>query len=151
MLRTKETALLVAAEIDFDKNRIIFDERLFEFRVGDLDGKTIEEYFKYMATVPDYFTTTLPGGESRFSVLKRMADFVYELETKYANKKILIISHGDPVLSLFLMVRGYTKNNAKRDEKKCEYLGTGTIKELNFTRLPLNEDYELDLHKPYID
>ncbi|MFA6077220.1 MAG: class I tRNA ligase family protein [Candidatus Paceibacterota bacterium] len=151
MLRTRETASIIADTIGFDKNKIIFDERLWEFKVGDLDGKNIEEYCKYIKTISDYFSTPLPSGESRLSVHKRMGDFIYELEKKYSNKKILIISHGDPTLAMFLIAKGYTKSEIKKEENDFKYLQTGEIRELDFVPLPHNEDYELDLHKPYID
>jgi isoleucyl-tRNA synthetase len=151
MSRAKETASIIADTFGFDKNQIIFDERLLEFQVGDLDGKNIEEYFKYIKTVPDYLSTPLPKGESRLSVYKRMGDFLYELEKKYENKKILIISHGDPILALFLSARGYTKEKIREEEKDFEYFKTGEIRKLPFISLPHNENYELDLHRPYID
>ena len=108
MLRTKDTALIIADALNFDKNKIILDERLWEFKVGDLDGKNVEEYSNYLKNISDYFSSPLPGGESRLSVHKRMGDFIYDLEKKYSNKKILIVSHGDPTLALFLLTKGYT-------------------------------------------
>ncbi len=151
MLRTKETAKIIAENLKMDIGQIVFDERLVEFQVGDLDGKSIEEYFKYIETIPDYFSTPLPGGESRLAVHKRMGDFIYELEKKYSDKKILIISHGDPILALFLLSEGYTKEKIKEQEKNFPYFKTGEIRELSFVPLPHNKDYELDLHRPYID
>lgn len=151
MLRTKETAGIVADVLGFNKNKIVFDERLTEFQVGDLDGKGIEDYFKYMETVPDYLSSPLPHGESRLSVHKRMADFIYELEQKYADKKILVITHGDPIVALFLTAQGYERAKIKQQEKAFKYFSLGEIRALDFIPIPHNADYELDLHKPYID
>jgi isoleucyl-tRNA synthetase len=151
MFRTKETASIISEYLGIDSSKIIFDERLVEFQVGELDGKSIEEYFKYIETIPDYFSTPLPGGESRLAVHKRMGDFIYELENKYSDKKILIISHGDPILALFLLSEGYTKEKIKEAEKNFPYFKTGEIRELPFVSIPHNADYELDLHRPYID
>ncbi|MEX2028979.1 MAG: class I tRNA ligase family protein [Candidatus Paceibacterota bacterium] len=151
MGRTKETASIIADTTGYDKDKIIFDERLLEFQLGDLDGKNVAEYHKYMKTVPDYFSSPLPNGESRLAVHKRMGDFIYELEQKYSNKKILIVSHGDPVLALFLVVQGYNKNKIKEEENGFKYFQTGEIRELNFVPIPHNDTYELDFHRPYID
>ena len=151
MLRTKDTALIIADALNFDKNKIILDERLWEFKVGDLDGKNVEEYSNYLKNISDYFSSPLPGGESRLSVHKRMGDFIYDLEKKYSNKKILIVSHGDPTLALFLLTKGYTKDKIKEEEKDFNYFKTGEIRELEFVPLPHNEDYELDPHRPFID
>lgn len=153
--RTKETAHLIAEVVGFDKNKIIFDERLEEYQVGDLDGKNIIEYKKYVEenikSVHDYFTSSLPNGESRLSVHKRMGDFIYEIEKEYSNKKILIISHGDPIMALFLTAKGYNSEKIKEEENNFDYFKTGEIRELNFAPIPHDENFKLDLHRPYID
>ena len=41
--------------------------------------------------------TAPEGGETLVHVRKRMLDLVKELETKYANKKILLVGHRDPL------------------------------------------------------
>ncbi len=151
ILRTKETALNISEILGFDKNQIIFDERLLEIQVGNLDGKNTEEYFKFIESVPDYFSTVFPNGESRLDVHKRVGNFIYELEEKYSNKKILIISHGDPTRALFLIAKGCIKEKIKEQEKDFKYFKTGEIRELNFIPTPHNKNYELDFHRPYID
>ncbi len=80
-------------------------------------------------------------------VRKRMADFIYEIEKNYENKNILIISHGNPIWILQKTALGLSINNFTEGEM----LHTGEVKELDFIPLPHNENYELDLHKPYID
>ena len=151
MIRTTETTSIIADVLGFDKNQIIFDKRLIEFQVGDLDGKNIDDYMKYMETAPDYFSTPIKNGESRLSVHKRMGDFIYELEKKYSDKKILIVSHGDPIMALFIVAKGYVKDKIKDDERDFKYVQPGEIRELDFVPIPRNENFELDLHRPYID
>jgi len=151
MIRTKQTADILADLLGFGENQIITDKRLTEFQVGDLDGKNGKEYEKYMKTVLDHLSTPTPNGESRLSVYRRMGDFIYELERRYLDKKILIISHGDPILALFLSAKGYKKDQIKEEEKNFKYFRTGDIRELSFIPIPHNENYELDLHRPYID
>jgi len=151
MLRTRETAQILANALNFDEHQIIFDERLWEFKVGDFDGKNDIEYEKYIKIARDHFTTPVPNGESRLSMHKRMGEFLYELENNYLDKKILIISHCDPIQALFLTAQGYTRDKIREYEKNFQYFETGEIRELAFTPAPHNENYELDLHKPYID
>ncbi|OGJ15147.1 hypothetical protein A2587_00870 [Candidatus Nomurabacteria bacterium RIFOXYD1_FULL_42_14] len=80
-------------------------------------------------------------------VWKRTGDFIYEVEKTYENKNILIISHGNPIWVLQKITSGLSINNFTEGQM----LNTGEVKALNFIPLPHNENYELDLHKPYID
>lgn len=151
LLRAKETAEIIAEIAGVGKENIIVDERLWEFQVGDFDGKSIEEYAKFTSSMSDYFQTSFPNGESRLAVHKRLGEFIYDIENKYSNKKVLIVSHGDPISSLFSVARGYTKEKIREEEKRFKYFKTGEIRELDFVPIPRNADFELDLHKPYID
>ena len=78
----------------------------------------------------------LGEGETYPEVRKRMMDFIFELERTYSDKKILIISHQGPLSQLF-------------DEERR--LDTGETSELDFFPFPHNDNFELDLHRPYID
>lgn len=72
--------------------------------------------------------------ESVSSMRRRLLDFVFEIEEKYQNKKILIVSHQGPLGAL------------------CDkMLGLAEVSIFDFVPYPHNEDYELDLHRPYID
>src|SRR3989344_218305 len=79
-------------------------------------------------------------------IRRRMGEFLFELEGKYENKKILIISHGEPLWRLEKMVNG--EEVSFNDQ---EMLKTGEVKELKFIPYPHNQNFELDLHKPFID
>ncbi|KKQ19287.1 MAG: hypothetical protein US33_C0033G0002 [Parcubacteria group bacterium GW2011_GWC1_36_9] len=82
-------------------------------------------------------------------VKKRVMNFLFELEEKYQNKKILIITHGGPV---WLATAGAKMLNAEntlaliRNKKDFYYLGNSEMQKLFFTPFPHNENYELDLH-----
>lgn len=115
-LRTKETAATVARELGLPESAVMVDERLQES-----DAQLKE--------------TQLRTGE-----------FLFEIERRYNNKNILIISHGYPLWMLEQIAKhgSYTFTPAAM-------LRTGEVKELPFTPFPHNHDYELDLHRPYID
>ncbi len=138
LLRVKETAEIVANGLGFDSTKVIYDERLRELNFGDYSGEEIATYHQHFISEDARFTVRPPKGENLTDLKKRVMNLLYELENKYQNQNILLISHGDPT---WLM----------QEKSDATYLQNGEIKELNFTALPHNSDYELDLHRPYID
>lgn len=85
------------------------------------------------------------AGESISEICKRIGEFVFELEGKHQGKKILIISHGKP---LWCLLHGLLGEGSFSDEAM---LRTGEVQELDFYPFPHDENFELDLHRPYID
>ena len=81
------------------------------------------------------------------AVRRRVGEFLFEAERRYSNKNILIVSHGNPIWVL-QRVAGRKTIGPFREEAM---LRTGEARELPFTPYPHNRDYELDLHRPYID
>ena len=126
--RTKETAQTIASILGVP---VEFDARLRELGVGDYNGKSYLEFEKdYPAQ--DRWTKHAPGGESRADVQKRMVSFTNEINQKYSGKKILIVSHGDPLYVLM------------------QYYGS-ELPFPNYTS-PFELDVDIvDLHRPYID
>jgi len=81
-----------------------------------------------------------------------MFEFVKNLEKKYKNKRILIVSHGDPLWLLEGALRGWTNEQLWHSkEGHRNYIETGEFRKIDFNDLPYNENMELDLHRPYID
>jgi isoleucyl-tRNA synthetase len=80
-------------------------------------------------------------------VRKRTGEFIFEIEEKYSSKNILIISHGNPLWALEKMTSGQFDGNFIEQEM----LETAEVREIVFTPYPHNENFELDLHRPYID
>ncbi len=149
-VRTQETAAIVCEVIGFDKNKIITDERLGEIKSGVLEGKSPKERAKLFATPLDEFMKSAEGAENLTMVKKRMAEVLYEIENKYQNKKILIISHGDPVWMMISAGVG-ADNATTATTLRSLYPKTGEAREIDFVPLPHNGNYELDFHRPYID
>ncbi|MCX6751518.1 MAG: class I tRNA ligase family protein [Candidatus Nomurabacteria bacterium] len=150
-MRTKETAEIIKERINF-KRDIVFDKRVREFNVGIFDGKTWDEYISFASHKYNY-TFTAQEGESWKQMRERMTDQMYDLEKNYKNKNILIVSHAGPLRALFA---GLESNDKQEIEKKLSdknYMNfeNAEIKEFDFVPLPHNENYELDLHRPYID
>ncbi len=149
-MRTKETALGVAKELGLPESAIIFDERLREITFGELDGKPFEEFIAYREAHLLTFLERLPGGESYADVKRRFGEFLYEVEARDSNERILIVTHSVGLESLAALARGADMPEFKRIVYASNFK-TGGVHRLDFTPLPHNDDYELDLHRPYID
>ncbi|MDO8729270.1 MAG: class I tRNA ligase family protein [bacterium] len=148
ILRAKETATLVAQTLGVSD--IIHDERLREYGFGIYDGKPLEDYEKEFPNTPVIFEQPPKGGETENQVRRRVGELLYELEQKYQNKNILLVSHGDPTWMLLTVACGANAEEAIHILEK-EYPKTGEVRKLDFVPLPHNENFELDLHRPYID
>jgi len=152
--RTKETAKIIQEILGLGDENVCVDKRLGEMMVKSYEGKTWDEYHNDFPKKIEYFDQAKDGDESLQDVKKRVMNFLFELEEKYQNKKILIITHGGPV---WLATAGAKMLNAEntlaliRNKKDFYYLGNSEMQKLFFTPFPHNENYELDLHRPYID
>lgn len=150
-LRTKQTAEAAAEKLGLDKNKIIFDVRLREIDGGVLNGQSNEK-FREFGTLEEKFTKAPEGGETLNQVKSRVSEFLYETDKKYQEKNILIVGHEFP---LWLLSAGAQALNeagsiALRKDKKY-FLENAQVLELNFSPLPHNQNFELDLHRPFID
>ncbi|XKT74574.1 MAG: class I tRNA ligase family protein [Patescibacteria group bacterium UBA2163] len=150
VLRARQTAELVAKELGLSKEQVVFDERVRELEHGVAEGTPYKEFAAKYPISLDRFEHAPEGGENWNDVRRRMGEVLYELEGKYENKKILIISHGDPLALLAAVTQGLDKKETVAHWEAC-YPVKGEPKEIDFVPLPHNRDYELDFHRPYID
>jgi len=150
-MRTKETAEIVKQELGLSDNQLVFDERLWELNVGVFDGKTWNNYWEVREKGDGYFYKP-EGGESHKELKLRISNFLYEIEEKYKDKNILIITHEGPARVLFAGVKGLNDaETVKHLIEDIKNFKNAEIRELDFVPLPHNINYELDLHRPYID
>jgi len=159
-VRTKETAEIVRAELGLPENAVVVDERLKEINPGEYDGQSWNDYHNYINEKGGrkWFEGGIPGGESLRDVGKRVGDCLYELEAKYKDKKILLVTHGG-VAWLTHVVSGLHMPEGKEYERAGTHVfvedfrryDNAEVRELAFAYLPHNENFELDLHRPYID
>jgi len=151
--RTKETAEIVARAIGIDKNAIIYDKRLWEVQNGDLNKKPVGEYHQHFVSTEEKFTKNAPNGENLTEMKNRVMEFLYEIDGKYKNKKILIVTHEYVTWLLNAGVKGFNAQEASRikDNKKGNFFINAEIQKFDFTPIPHNRNYETDLHRPYID
>lgn len=149
-LRTKETARIVAEALGITPESIISDSRLGELDFGSLSGKPEKDFYAYREEYASHFTEPMPGGESYADAKRRFGAFIYEIESSVKNKKVLIVTHGIGLETLSIVARGGDVNELAKVVHTSDFK-TGSVLKLDFVPLPHNEDYELDLHRPYVD
>ncbi len=144
-LRTKETAEIVKKELGLSDDCLIFDERLWEINTGRYEGTKWNEYHHFFNEKPE-------GEETVPDVRKRISGFLYDIESKYQNKNILIVSHESPIKLAFSTDHlNFSVKNLADYQNAFPYYENAKITKLNFVPVPHNGKYELDLHKPFID
>ena len=99
------------------------------------------------------FEKKAEGGETLAEMRTRLGGFIYALEKKYQNKKILIVAHEYVAWLLEAITAGASQKEAVAMKLKGgkEYYPMGEARRLDFSPIPHNRNYELDFHRPYID
>jgi len=130
ILRCQETAKIALEITGFDQNKIIYDKRLRDLNWGVFGGKTKEEYWNfYNNDRMKVFETPTPNGESWNQCKQRIVGFFNEIENKFQNKNILIVSHGEPLW----LLEGYIKNidnETLLNKRKEMMLKYGEVREI---------------------
>lgn len=100
--RTKETAEIIAYATELP---IQFDERLREAGMGVFNEKPQRELLKkYPTSEMRLSPDTNDNMESFIDVRGRLKSFLDDLQEKYVGKKVVIVSHGDPLEQLHGML-----------------------------------------------
>jgi len=152
LLRAKETAEIFAETVGLDKNMIKSDGRLREMGMGELEGKNEKEVGKLFGKREEFFAGNGRGVENRNDQKKRTGAFIEDIDSKYEGKNILIVSHDSPLWMLESAAQSLDIQSILGLKPRGElYLHNAQIKKIEYTILPHNAEYELDLHRPYID
>ncbi len=150
--RTMHTAKIVAKELGINEDQIVVDARIGEWNVGtEFDGKPIDEYFTARNASPDRYHFKAGDGESYVDVIKRAGECLYDLERTYHGKNILIVSHGAPTRAMELISHGIDLRHLFETTRTYRNFDNAEVRRIDFAPLPHNNEYELDLHRPYID
>lgn len=149
-VRTQETLAILKDKLDLKQTQISTDSRLVELGTGDLDGHPITDYWEKFP-LEKRFDQGPDKGESYVDIKKRMGGFLYELESKHRGKTILIITHETPGYLLAMAARGIDRMQSLKIRGQEEFLKNAECCKMDFNILPHNAEYELDLHRPYID
>ncbi|MEI6580724.1 MAG: class I tRNA ligase family protein [bacterium] len=143
-MRTKETAEIVMNGLKLSAESLIFDKRIRELCAGIFNGKIWNDYPHFLKAAPE-------GSESFTEVKKRVAEFLYDIENKYKDKNILIVTHDSPAKLMFSVALGLDMDEITKLGERFDHFKNAELRELLFVPLSHNDDFELDLHKPYID
>ena len=147
-LRTRETSEIIRSTVGLAKSDVLVDDRIGEIQISaEFEGTSWSNYEARFNSIQQRFECAPGDGESLTDLRKRMMEFLYGIEKTYSNRNILIVSHGDPLWMLIEGVSGKEIKNVTHES----YPKRGMFQPLSFVPLPHNEDYELDLHRPYID
>ncbi|MCC2631106.1 MAG: Isoleucyl-tRNA synthetase, isoleucyl-tRNA synthetase, partial [Candidatus Paceibacter sp.] len=151
-VRTKESAEIIATILGIAASEIIYDDRLGEYDFGDFDGKDREAWHNYWKDYSWNDTDKkVPGGECPDDVRNRVGQFIYDIDKQYEGKTIVIVSHQDPISYLQCVAEGKNITYLNEEYWRAYALKNAEARELNFAFIPHNRNYELDLHRPYID
>ncbi len=144
--RTLATAEAIAKETGAE---LRIDERIKEYDFGVMNGMPVEDFEKFIESDLNKFHKAPEGGETITEVRKRMVDFFYDIDSKDSDKKIVIVSHGDPLWVLEGTMKGMDDKALVEERKKLIY--PGEVREMRLARLPINTEGKIDLHRPFID
>jgi len=152
LMRTRETADIIAETIGYDTAAIEVVDGIKEWQLGEFDGKPVSDMRSFYSEYASRFTKAPKGGETLVDMKRRIAEALYGLEEKYENETVLIVGHEYTCWFLDCAAQG-------ADVEKCieirgmadDYVKNAEVREIDFVPLPHNAAYELDLHRPYID
>ncbi|TSC54656.1 MAG: isoleucyl-tRNA synthetase [Parcubacteria group bacterium LiPW_30] len=153
LMRTRQTASILAEELGLQNSGVIFDPRLAEINVGDFNGKTNEEYHGYFSSLEEKFTKRAPNGENLADLKKRVFEAVSNIEKEHKGKNVLIVTHEYTAWLLFTMALGLSVESAvkMKKERGDDFLSNAEFEKMIFESIPRNKDGNLDFHRPYID
>lgn len=150
-IRTKETASVIARAIGLNEDKIIEDSRISEINAGIWNGRDFDQYTRRFAHV-NRFIEKGEGGEDYSDIKKRVGDFIYDIEYKYKDKNILIVSHDTPLFLLQAAALGLDRKQTLALRGTDDHFNKNAKPaKLDFHPLPHNTEYEIDLHRPFID
>lgn len=144
--RTKETAEIVGKAVGLS---VQFDTRLREYNVGVFNGRKVGEHRAFVGSPIGQWTKRAPGGETWSDIRRRMVDFVRDCERKYSGKRILIVSHGDPLFVLRGALLGLS--NEEFFAKDFPYPNVGEAQGLSGSLASLDRAGAFDPHRPWVD
>ncbi len=141
-------ALELAKEIGKASDiKVIVDKRIEEANAGIFNEKPTKEHKAFFDSPSEEFTKTPPGGENLTDIKKRVFGFIREINKLHVNKRILIVSHGDPLW----MMEGAMKNFSNEEMLAMDYIRVGESRKVKLNNWPYNTQGELDMHRPFID
>ena len=148
--RTKETAEIVRGALHLADSELVEERNLHEMEFGVFNNRSVDEYHAFKDG-KDRFVVRPEGGETYADVKRRMGAVLYGLESKYQGKTILVVTHDTPAWLFSSAAGGFDRRQSLAASSNSAFLENADFREVTFQPLPHNGEYELDLHRPYID
>ncbi|MBI4128685.1 MAG: class I tRNA ligase family protein, partial [Parcubacteria group bacterium] len=148
ILRARETAAMIGSALGVP---VAFDTRLREIDHGALNGEPLEVTHAFFSSEIEKFAKRFPGGENWRQVRTRMVNCMQWLEKKYSGKRILVVSHGDPLWMLTGALRGLAEREVIDPKKNAYPKVGGLLGGMTVPYAPFDVRGEINLHRPYID
>ena len=126
--RAHQSAKIVSEILGIKPN---FESALQEINLGVYCGKPRIEYRRDFRESKKQFFQIPSKGESVKQCQERVAIFIKQLERKYRNKNILIVSHGAPLLLLEGTLKGFTDNDFLKGKTKPLKLEVGQFRRIS--------------------
>ncbi|MBI2439345.1 MAG: histidine phosphatase family protein [Candidatus Moranbacteria bacterium] len=124
--RARESAALIAEMIG---RPMVLDERLCETYFGDFNNHPMAEFLKkYPESQLRISTDPKDGVESYIDMRGRLTSFLSDMREKYAGKKVVVVSHGDPLEQL----HGILTNEAPGRSATGWYPKKGSCTEMRY-------------------
>ncbi len=146
VLRARETAQIVAKVLG---KKVVADKRIAEINLPTFSGKPSKDFWKIFPTYQERFEKNPERGESLRVLRERVWNFIKDLERRFKNKRILLVTHGDPAFMLSQIANGWPEKDLH--ETAENYFKVGEVKEVVFRQIPRDETGEVNLHRPYVD
>jgi isoleucyl-tRNA synthetase len=146
ILRAKETAWHIAEALNVE---VEIDERLREIDFGVLNNKKEEDYHRLVSSQLGQYEIKPEGGENLREVKERMFKVILDLEQRFENKNILIVSHGDPLWALAGEMLALSERETANNKEL--YFKLGEVKKIDYLIVPRDEKNQINLHRPYVD
>jgi len=156
LIRAQETAEIVAKELGLSKEAIVTDKRFIEFDHGnEFQGKSAQSK-DTDASEQEKMHAHIDGSESLAEVRRRILEGLADIEKKCSNEGVLIVTHGSPMWMLITGAAHMDEEQTfayrtKREDGVHYFIRNTEPEAFDFWLFPHNEEWELDLHRPYIE
>ncbi len=156
LIRARETAEIVAQELGLPSEAIIEDSRFIEFGHGrSMQGKKSRSK-ETDVTEQDSMHVQIGDSETLTKLRRRVLEALTDIERTYRNENVLIVTHGSPMWMLLtgaalLDEKSTFEFRRAREHGEEYFIREAEPEAFDFFLFPHNDDYELDLHRPYID
>jgi broad specificity phosphatase PhoE len=130
LLRVKQTAE-IAKKIFNNNMKIKTDARLREVGFGIFNGKSLESMWRSFKQEEDRIKNRPLRGESYEDILKRMFAVVKDIEKKYKDRNVIIVSHEGPLFLLQGKFMGFSIKETIEKFPLEKRIHKAEIRELN--------------------